>query len=647
MTENEQNNVEEQSTEVKKNRPKWFVGISAIVLLGLGVGSYNYLMADSTTQKADTQEQAPSTIKDSTEKKSSGSKNGNNEKNIEKKADIKKYDPFEDIFSKVEEPISRLVTTTNNAASSLLTQLALVTKDDKVNTKEEPVVSIPNRDDKPVLPVIPPKPPVYQAPVINVFGNFVVELGTAFNPYEFASVTDIYDSSIGLIVDMTAVDIHTSGVYPIYYSTGKNSKGLTAEPKVSYVTISSRPVIELSTTEITLPVRADFNPTDYVSASDLEDGDLTSSITYTKEGREDREGSHFVTYYVTDSTGLSSSKTLKINRTNEAPVIFARTVNLQMRQEFNPLDGVVAADKESGNLTSEIQVLSNNVDITKEGTYQVVLFVEDGNGKDVTFTRTYHVTNDAPIIHLENKSYHVLDFSQFTMEMALEGLKVTDREDGEIPNSKVTVDETQLSAIDMNLPGVYPLTYSVTDSDGAKTSLTITVTILNDDPIIHGAEDSVIHVGDVFDPLAGIEVSDREEGSLLHKLEVTDLDQFSASVPGEYRFSYKVTDSFGGKSEVIRKITVVNDNPTIELPAEITINVGDAFDPKSIIVVSDTEESSENLTITISGDFNINEVGTYSIKVEVTDSFGGYAEAYFTLIVTERKVPDLEIELIE
>ena len=56
MTENEQRPEQEQPAKVKKNKPKWFVGLSAIVLLGLGVGSYNYLMAGSTTQKTSMEE---------------------------------------------------------------------------------------------------------------------------------------------------------------------------------------------------------------------------------------------------------------------------------------------------------------------------------------------------------------------------------------------------------------------------------------------------------------------------------------------------------------------------------------------------------------------------------------------------------------
>ena len=643
MTENEQRPEQEQPAKVKKNKPKWFVGLSAIVLLGLGVGSYNYLMAGSTTQKTSMEEPTTKIVKDSSEKKTT--KKGTNKKSTSEKSE--KYDPFEEIFTKVEEPISRIVETTKAGTSALLTQLALAAKEERPKEKEAPIVSNPGGLVEPTLPITPEKPPVYQAPVIHVVGHFVVELGTRFNPYEFASVTDIYDSSIELIVDMSAVDIYIAGVYPIYYSTAKNSKGLMAEPKVSYVTISSRPVIELSITELTLPVRAEFNPTDYVSAFDLEDGDLTSSITYTKEGSEDREGSHFVTYFVTDQSGLSSSKTLKINRTNEAPEIFASTVNLQMRQAFNPLDGVVATDKESGNITTDVQILSNNVDNTKEGTYQVVLFVEDGNGKEVTLTRTYHVTNEAPVIQVENKVFHVLDYEEFTLEMALEGLRMTDREDGELPLSQVKVDEAQLNDINVNVPGVYPLTYSVTDSDGATTSRSITVTILNDHPVIQGADDVVLRVGEEFDPLNGITVSDTEEGSLLHVLVVTDLDQFSASVPGDYRFSYTVTDSFGGTSEIIRKVTVVNDTPVIDVPTEVTIFVGEEFDPQSIVSISDTEENSEDLTLTISGDYNVHAAGTYVLKIEVTDSFGGYAEAYVTLNVMEREVPEMGIETNE
>ncbi len=63
--------------------------------------------------------------------------------------------------------------------------------------------------------------------------------------------------------------------------------------------------------------------------------------------------------------------------TNEAPVINANDVELTIGDMFDPMENVTATDNEDGDLTANIKVVENTVDILKEGTYKVVYEVED------------------------------------------------------------------------------------------------------------------------------------------------------------------------------------------------------------------------------------------------------------------------------
>ncbi|WP_197093068.1 immunoglobulin-like domain-containing protein [Carnobacterium maltaromaticum] len=271
-----------------------------------------------------------------------------------------------------------------------------------------------------------------------------------------------------------------------------------------------------------------------------------------------------MTYSVHDSDGLAAeSKSLTVYVTNEAPTISAPSVEIQIDTEFNPLAGVTAYDKESGDVTSSIQVSENRVDTTKEGSYAVRYTVEDGNGKDATVIRNVTVTNEAPVIHAEDKVFHVLAIDSFTMEMALEGVTISDREDGVIPPTASNVNQEELAAINVSVPGSYPLTYTVADKHGKVSTKTIQIKIVNDSPIIEGTGDLVLYVGAAFDPLEGVTVSDTEEGSLLDRLVVVDLNQFDSNTPGTYQFIYTVEDSFGGRTEKVRTITIVEELPTI------------------------------------------------------------------------------------
>lgn len=78
----------------------------------------------------------------------------------------------------------------------------------------------------------------------------------------------------------------------------------------------------------------------------------------------------------------------KIEGPNELPVINASDKTLTFGNPFNPLESVTAFDKEDGDLTNAIEVLENNVDTTKIGTYTVTYKVIDSKGGSSTKTIT-------------------------------------------------------------------------------------------------------------------------------------------------------------------------------------------------------------------------------------------------------------------
>lgn len=75
---------------------------------------------------------------------------------------------------------------------------------------------------------------------------------------------------------------------------------------------------------------------------------------------------------------------------NEAPVITASDSSIYVGETFDAVSAANANDKEDGNLTPSIKVLSNNVDTTKAGSYNVTYEVTDSKG--ITTTTTITVT---------------------------------------------------------------------------------------------------------------------------------------------------------------------------------------------------------------------------------------------------------------
>ncbi|MBA3927684.1 immunoglobulin-like domain-containing protein [Listeria rustica] len=172
---------------------------------------------------------------------------------------------------------------------------------------------------------------------------------------------------------------------------GKN--GLPSEAKSVIVKSNEKPVITAS--DKTLKIGDTFNPLTGVTATDKEDGNLTSGITVvTNTVDTTKAGTYTVKYSVTDADNNTTTKTITVTvNTNEKPVITATNKTINVGDTFSPLADVTATDKEDGDLTSSITVVTNTVDTTKAGTYSVKYSVTDADNNTTTKTITVTVVS--------------------------------------------------------------------------------------------------------------------------------------------------------------------------------------------------------------------------------------------------------------
>lgn len=419
-----------------------------------------------------------------------------------------------------------------------------------------PVVQIP---EKPVtLPVTPPIKT--SKPVINYQEGIVVVKGSAFNPYQYFEVQDSLDPAVSVYVDTTAIGTSVIGPQS-FLVIATNKFGNSTVEKIP-VYVASQPVLTASTDMIHVPIGTEFQPLQYVQASDEIDGNLTDNIVVANSTVDmEQEGVYSVSYAVQNSFGITSSLTLQVMVVNEAPTIYAPAVTTEINQAFNPLEGVTAVAYNGEVIpVTEANIVENTVDIHVEGTYFVTYQVSDRFGKESELVkRTVIVENEAPVLH----GLKDLDFpvgTQLTEELLLEGVSATDREDDKqgLPLS-VTLDQAQFLAIDSSKPGAFPLTYIVVDSMGKETKKQITVTILGEKPVIHGIEDTQIELNQAFDPLAGVSVTDQGDGTIpISKVVVTG--NVDSSKEGVYTLTYQVKNSLNQSSEVYTRIVTVKAN---------------------------------------------------------------------------------------
>ncbi|MBC6166868.1 DUF5011 domain-containing protein, partial [Listeria booriae] len=235
-----------------------------------------------------------------------------------------------------------------------------------------------------------------------------------------------------------------------------NGVKYTSENSIKLAIPGDAPVITAS--DKTLKKGGSFDPMAGVTASDTEDGDVTSGITVTaNDVNVNQEGTYHVTYSVTDSDDNTTTKTITVTVTsNDAPVITAADKTMKKGASFDPMAGVTASDTEDGNITDNVSVTANDVDTSAVGTYHVTYSVTDSDGNTTTKTITVTVTsNDAPVITASDKT---LKKGGSFDPMA--GVSASDTEDGNVTdNVTVTANDVDTSAV-----GTYHVTYSVTDS---------------------------------------------------------------------------------------------------------------------------------------------------------------------------------------
>ncbi|MES5949215.1 MULTISPECIES: immunoglobulin-like domain-containing protein [Bacillus] len=496
-------------------------------------------------------------------------------------------------------------------------------------------------------------------PSMDINYDTTIYVGDPFDPMAGVSA---YDSKDGDITDkiniVGEVNPFEPGGYNLDY-TVTNSRGFSVIKQVHvWVNRGEKPILRLPY-GVSINVGDKFDPMAGVSAIDEKDGDITSKIKVDGNVDTSKPGTYEVTYTVTNSKGLTivRKQPVKVKETegtkNEAPVLTVPfSTTLHVGEEFDPMAGVSATDKEDGNLTNKVKY-KGNADTSKPGKYIVEYWVVDSKGVNATATRSVIVKENEETPDMEPKltapTKTTINVGDKFDPMA--GVSATDKEDGDITD-KVTVDGN----VDTSKPGTYELTYTVSDSKGhkvtAKQNVTVKQTVVPKDevPVLTAPTKTTINVGDKFDPMAGVSATDKEDGDITDKVTVDG--SVDTSKPGTYELTYTVSDSKGHKVTAKQTVTVkqkvetTNEAPVLTVPFTTTLSVGEEFDPMAGVSASDKEDGNLTNKIKYKGNVDTSKPGKYIVEYSVVDSKGVNATATQSVIVKENEEnPDIEPKL--
>lgn len=391
---------------------------------------------------------------------------------------------------------------------------------------------------------------------VTAAGNQYTWVNSTTQDTKATLISGQYHNSYAPILEETVVDGHTWYKVPVNLSGTTNEFGwtLASAPNVSVEKLHSEsvntpPVIIAENKTIVQGSEFDYRKD--VSATDIEDGDLTKEIEVVEENvKIDEPGTYEVTYKVTDKNNQTTTKTITVTVTeNKKPVITAEDKEVVQGRKLDELEGVSATDEEDGPV--EVKVKDNTVNLEEPGSYTITYEATDSYNQTSEKTITVTVLKDeAPVINAEDKT-----ITQGTKFKPLDGVTAEDKEDGEIKEIEVVTNEVK-----ENKTGEYEVTYKVVDSFNNETKKTITVTVVENQKPVINAKDKTIYLNEEFDPLEDVTAIDPEDGK------IKDIDVIENNVKieeiGEYKVIYQVEDSFG--NVVTKEITVTVEEKKLE-----------------------------------------------------------------------------------
>ena len=146
-------------------------------------------------------------------------------------------------------------------------------------------------------------------------------------------------------------------------------------------------------------------------------------------------------------------------------------VEIEKGSTFKPLEGVTAYDEEDGDLTDKIQY-TGNINVNVVGTYEATYSVTDSDGNTTVVKRkvTVVLTDLTPpfMTGVDDIDLIVGD-TEFTL---LGGVEANDTIDGNL-TSKITA----TGNFDPWTPGVYEITYKVSDESGNEKTVVRKITV--------------------------------------------------------------------------------------------------------------------------------------------------------------------------
>ncbi|MBC2262556.1 LPXTG cell wall anchor domain-containing protein [Listeria sp. FSL L7-0091] len=382
-----------------------------------------------------------------------------------------------------------------------------------------------------------------------------------------------------------SVNTEVAGVYPVTYTYNGVSSTIQVTVKAKQTAVNAH--------DSTIYTGDTWNAGDNFDSALDKDGNSVAFTEVTVAGNvnTNEAGSYPITYSY-DGFAKTVTVTVKENKSG----ISAHDSTIYVGDVWSAKDNFDSAFDKEGNAVDlkDVTVTEKpTVDTTKAGAYEVT-YKYGKVSKKITLTVKAKLT----AVNAHNSKLYVGDTwkAEDNFDSAL------DKDGNSVTFADIEVEGT----VDTTKAGTYPVTYVY---DGVKTTINIQVKdILTN---VH-AHDSVIYVGDSWNPKDNFDKALDKDGNMVawNEITVTEMPTVDLKTPGVYQVTY----SYAGVSSTIH-VTVEPRKTSIEVH-DSTIYAGDTWKAADNFD-SATDKKGDRISfkdLTVTGNVDSREAGTYEVR---------------------------------
>lgn len=400
-----------------------------------------------------------------------------------------------------------------------------------------------------------------------------------------------------------------------------------------------------------------------IASTTIDFGDGSAAVSVASASHiYNTAGTYTVTATVTDNLGATAAKSVSVVVTspNQPPVaalsvtpssgVAPLSITASTAGSSDP-DGTIASTSINfGDGSATVNAASASHVYNTAGTYIVTATVTDNLGATTTKSASVVVTapNQPPVAAVSATPTSA--YGPVSVSVSAAG---SSDPDGSIASTVINFgDGTTASAVSAShtysAAGVYTITATVTDNQGASSSATTSVTVKAPEVIVssptNGANvSSPVHVvasGFSGNPVTAMQIY--LDSTLVYTVKSPNLDTTIPIATGTHSLLVKGWDSAGRNFSKSLSVSAVNQPPVAALSVtsgsilvggSVTASAAGSSDPNGTIASTTIDFGDGTSVAAVSATHQYKVAGTYTVKATVTDNLGASSSTSTTVTV--------------